>query len=101
MVSWNDAAVITYETSTGEERVRMQSGETYDGTPGTGVSCVVASTVALEEGGEVGGEGQGGMEGAGATGREVVIAGTEDRMVRIFDGNSGKENTLFVDESAC
>lgn len=93
VVSYDDAAVIIYDTVSGEEMVSMMSQETYDGTPETGVNSVVASTLNLESGIEAGREDE--ALTAGATGLKggvggVIISGHEDQFVRIFDANSGK-----------
>ncbi|KAF8544577.1 WD40-repeat-containing domain protein [Trichophaea hybrida] len=93
IVSYNDASVIIYDTASCEEVVSMASQETYDGTPATGVSSVVATTMSLESGAEAGKEED--VLVAGATGQRggiggVLITGHEDRYVRIFDANSGQ-----------
>jgi striatin 1/3/4 len=93
IVSYNDSNVIIFDTASGEEVVSMASQETYDGTPATGVSSVVATTMSLESGAEEGKEEE--VLVAGATGGAqggiggVVISGHEDQYVRIFDANSG------------
>jgi striatin 1/3/4 len=116
VVSYSDAAVVVFDTCSGEELVAMASHETYDPSKpfGTGVNAVVASTTGLPddtgggslggrgyEGGDVGsghgatgrrGSGQGlmgGMEGGGVL-EGIVISGHEDRFIRFFDANSGK-----------
>ena len=77
----------------------MASNETYDGTMGTSINTVVATSMGLEGAGPGLLESSRGLEpeevAAGATGsREgvegVVITGHEDRFVRFFDANSGK-----------
>ncbi|KAI9653858.1 MAG: hypothetical protein M1821_006889 [Bathelium mastoideum] len=102
VVGFVDSAVVVYDTRTGEEVVGMASGETYDGTPATGVNAVVATSVGWEggsmsldqgrgmvgedevvHGGATGRSGEGGVEG-------VVISGHEDRYIRFFDANSGQ-----------
>lgn len=93
IVSYNDAAVVIYNTATCEEIVSMSSHETYDGTPATGVNSVVASTISLDSGAESGREEE--VLVPGATGSKggvagMVITGHEDQYVRIFDANSGK-----------
>jgi len=93
VVSYDDAAIIIYDTASGEEIVSMMSQETYDGTPASGVNAIVASTVNLESGIEAGKEDEALM--AGATGLKggvggTIISGHEDRYVRIFDANSGE-----------
>lgn len=101
VVSYSDAAVLVYDTRTGEQLVSMASLETYDGTPGTGVNAVVATTIGLngslsfdsrrgiteEESvnavhGATGSSSSGGVEG-------VVISGHEDKYIRFYDANSG------------
>ena len=99
VASYNDASILIFDTRTGEEVVGMASLETYDGSPGTGVNSVVATTVGLansisldstqglsEDDGLVHGAtgSSGGVEG-------VVISGHEDRYIRFFDANSGKQ----------
>lgn len=104
VVSYSDAAIIVYDTRTGEEIGSMASLETYDGTPGTSVNSVVATTVGLEQNQhQTGHSGLGLNEedsGAGPTGggrqmagsgvEGVIISGHEDRFVRFFDANSGQ-----------
>lgn len=99
IVSYNDASVIIYDTASCEEVVSMASQETYDGTPATGVSSVVATTMSLESGAEPGKEED--ILVAGATGQAggvggVVISGHEDQYVRIFDANSGESRILLA-----
>lgn len=106
VVSYSDAAIIVYDTRTGEEIGSMASLETYDGTISTSVNAVVATTVGLDQGqlqsthvnlglneddsnsgaGPTGGGRQ--MAGSGVEG--TIISGHEDRFVRFFDANSGK-----------
>ncbi|KAK3356761.1 WD40-repeat-containing domain protein [Lasiosphaeria hispida] len=98
VVSYSDAAIIVYDTRTGEEIGTMASLETYDGTVSTSVNAVVATTVGLDqpqglnEEDSVGGGGPTGggraMAGSGVEG--VIISGHEDRFVRFFDANSGQ-----------
>ncbi|KAI0125015.1 WD40-repeat-containing domain protein [Xylariales sp. AK1849] len=102
IVSYSDAAIIIYDTRTGEEIGNMASLETYDGTLSTSVNAIVATTAGLEQnsgpglGDEDGSVAQGG--GAGPTGgggagsgiEGVIISGHEDRFVRFFDANSGQ-----------
>lgn len=110
MVSFADASILIFDTHSGERIVGMASGETFDGTPATGVNAVVVAgsgVGGLETGGHLGGASGdvGGEEGAdqqqemvhGATGSSagggvegVVISGHEDRFVRFFDANSGE-----------
>ncbi len=99
-VSYSDAAIIVYDTRTGEEVGAMASLETYDGTVATSVNAVVATTAGLEQqqlgdedlggGGSLGGPTGGGraMTGSGVEG--VIISGHEDQFIRFFDANSGK-----------
>lgn len=94
VVSFNDAAILIYDTRTGEEIIGMASGETYDGTPATGVNSVVATS----EGSTDSGRGSSDEEGMhGPTGSSlaggvegVIISGHEDRYIRFYDANSGK-----------
>ncbi|KAI9825273.1 MAG: hypothetical protein M1832_001307 [Thelocarpon impressellum] len=96
VVSYTDAAVLIFDTRTGEEVVGMASLETYDGTPATGVNSVVATTVGLEGSRPDPSRGVAEEEGMvhGATGSAgvdgVVISGHEDRYIRFFDANSGQ-----------
>ncbi|KAK9426746.1 putative Striatin N-terminal domain-containing protein [Seiridium unicorne] len=102
VVSYSDAAIIVYDTRTGEEIGTMASLETFDGTPATSVNAVVATTAGLEQssGPGLGDEeanatpasaGPTGGAGAAGSGIEgVIISGHEDRYVRFFDANSGQ-----------
>ncbi|KAI9827384.1 MAG: hypothetical protein M1826_006309 [Phylliscum demangeonii] len=115
VVSYNDAAVLIYDTRSGEEVVAMASQETSDGTPATGVNTVVATTSLTHDdsgnrdGGSGGGAGGGaggghalpdddsgafvhGPTGSSAVGGVdgVIISGHEDRYIRFFDANSGQ-----------
>ncbi|KAF7539970.1 hypothetical protein G7054_g1785 [Neopestalotiopsis clavispora] len=102
VVSYSDAAIIIYDTKTGEEIGTMASLETFDGTPGTSVNAVVATTAGLEQSSgpglgdedanaSSGGAGPtGGGLGAGSGIEGVIISGHEDRYVRFFDANSGQ-----------
>lgn len=98
VVSYSDAAVLVYDTRTGEGVAAMASQETYDGTISTGVNAIVATTNGLdgsltfdsgrglsEDEGVVGGAtgSSGGVEG-------TIISGHEDRFIRFYDANSGK-----------
>lgn len=98
-VAYSDAAVLVYDTRTGEEMAAMASLETYDGTPATGVNALVASTAGLETAltfdAARGLSEDDGLVVGGATGSEAGIEGTiitghEDRFIRFFDANSGK-----------
>lgn len=94
VVAYDDATILVFDTRSGDEVVSMQSSETYDGTPNTGINAVVAMSVEHDRG--MGASGGGDEDDIGApTGREggvegVVISGHEDRFVRFFDANSGK-----------
>lgn len=110
VVSYSDAAIIVYDTRTGEEIGSMASLETYDGTINTSVNAVVATTVGLEQSQQLshgglglndddsnaGGAGPtgGGRQMAGSGVEGTIISGHEDRFVRFFDANSGKFKTL-------
>ncbi|KAK4183804.1 Striatin Pro11 [Podospora australis] len=96
VVSYSDAAIIVYDTRTGEEIGNMLSLETYDGTERTSVNAVVATVVGLDQhqgasdeensSGPTGGGRA--MAGSGVEG--VVISGHEDCYIRLFDANSGQ-----------
>lgn len=102
-VSYSDASIVVYDTRLGEEIGTMASLETYDGTMATSVNAVVATTVGLEQpqmGEEDSGTGAGGptgggrgMAGSGVEG--VIISGHEDRFIRFFDANSGKQQAQW------
>lgn len=106
VVSYSDAAIIVYDTRTGEEIGTMASLETFDGTPATSVNAVVATIAGLEQSsghglgdedannatGGAGPTGGGGGAGSGIEG--VIISGHEDRYVRFFDANSGQFSRL-------
>lgn len=103
VVSYTDSSVLLFDTRTGEEVIGMASNETYDGTMGTSINTVVATSMGLEGAGPGLLEASRGLEpeevAAGATGsREgvegVVITGHEDRFVRFFDANSGTYSWL-------
>ncbi|KAF2404292.1 WD40 repeat-like protein [Trichodelitschia bisporula] len=100
VVSFNDSSILIFDTRTGEEMIGMASGETYNGTPATGVNTVVATSMGLEgamgvDGGRslseddnvvhaaTGSSASGGVEG-------VIISGHEDKYIRFFDANSGQ-----------
>jgi striatin 1/3/4 len=98
VVSYSDAAVIVYDTRTGEEVAAMASLETYDRTDATGVNSIVATTNGLdgslsfdsgralsEDDSVIGGAtgSSGGVEG-------IIISGHEDRFIRFYDAHSGK-----------
>ena len=101
IVSYSDAAIIVYDTRTGEQIGYMDSMETYDGSIKTSVNAVVATTVGLEQAhqhnnmseedsssGPTGGGRS--MAGSGVEGN--IISGHEDRFVRFFDANSGRSS---------
>ena len=98
VVSFADASVLIYGTRTGEEMVGMASLETYDGTPGTGVNAVAATTVGLEgtlsfDNGRSVSEDENVVHGATGSSSGVegmILSGHEDRYIRFFDANSGK-----------
>ncbi|RAL58709.1 hypothetical protein DID88_003066 [Monilinia fructigena] len=97
-VSYSDAAVLVYDTRTGEELPLWQVLETYDGTHSTGVNAIVATTTGLD--GSLSSDSNRGMsedENAvgGATGTSggvegIIISGHEDRFIRFYDANSGQ-----------
>jgi len=98
VVSYSDAAVLVYDTRTGEEMAAMASLETYNGTIETGVNAVVATTTGLD-GSLSFDSGRGLSEDDsivhGATGSSggiegIIISGHEDRYIRFYDANSGK-----------
>jgi striatin 1/3/4 len=101
VVSYSDAAILVYDTRTGEQIGNMDSLETYDQTIKTSVNAVVATTIGLdqanqnhsgnitEEDASPGATGGGrSMAGSGVEG--TIISGHEDRFIRFFDANSGK-----------
>ncbi|RQM08060.1 hypothetical protein DH86_00001390 [Scytalidium sp. 3C] len=98
VVSYSDAAVLVYDTRTGEEGASMASLETYDGTINTGVNSIVATTVGLDSSTFDSSRGLSEEEGvnvSGATGTSggiegTIISGHEDRFIRFFDANSGQ-----------
>lgn len=98
VVSFADASVLIYGTRAGEEMVGMASLETYDGTPGTGVNAVAATTAGLDgtlsfDAGRALSEEEAVVHGAtgSSTGVEgMVLSGHEDRYIRFFDANSGE-----------
>ncbi|KAK3298065.1 WD40-repeat-containing domain protein [Chaetomium fimeti] len=99
VVSYSDAAIIVYDTRSGEEIGTMASLETYDGTVSTSVNAVVATTAGLdhqphqglsEEDTAGGGPTGGGRAMAGSGVEGVIISGHEDCYVRFFDANSGQ-----------
>lgn len=98
VVSFADAFVLIYGTRTGEEMVGMASLETYDGTSGTGVNAVAATTAGLDgtlsfDAGRALSEEEAVVHGATGSSSGVegmVLSGHEDRYIRFFDANSGE-----------
>ncbi|KAL9041722.1 MAG: hypothetical protein Q9180_001090, partial [Flavoplaca navasiana] len=98
VVSFADASVLIYGTRTGEEIVGMASLETYDGSTGTGVNAVAASTVGLDgtlslDSGRGVPEDEAlvhGPTGSSSGVEGMVLSGHEDRYIRFFDANSGQ-----------
>jgi striatin 1/3/4 len=100
VVSFSDASILVYDTRTGEEVIGMASGETYDGTPATGINSVVATAVGMEgtmslDSGRGVSEEEGVMHtptGSSSAGgvEGTVISGHEDQIIRFYDANSGK-----------
>ena len=98
VVSYADASILVYNTRTAEEMISMASLETYDGTPGTGVNAVAATTAGLE--GNISFDsGRGvpedesmvhGPTGSSSGVEGMILSGHEDRYIRFFDANSGK-----------
>ena len=103
VVAYSDAAVLVYDTRTGEELAAMASLETYNNTVSTGVNAIVATTTGLD--GSLSfdsGRGLSEDEGVvgGATGRSggvegIIISGHEDRFIRFYDANSGEFKAHF------
>ncbi|KAI5860420.1 WD40 repeat-like protein [Durotheca rogersii] len=96
VVSYSDAAIVVFDTRTGEEIGSMASLETYDNTINTSVNAVVATTAGLDQGSGqgLGDEDTGGPTGGSGTAGSgiegVIISGHEDRFIRFFDANSGQ-----------
>lgn len=98
VVSFADASVLIYGTRTGEEMVGMASLETYDGSSGTGVNAVAATTVGLDgtlslDSGRGVSEDEAlvhGPTGSSSGVEGMVLSGHEDRYIRFFDANSGE-----------
>ena len=100
VVAYADAAVLVYDTRTGDQVASMASLETYNGEASTGVNAIVAPTSGLdgsltdssrgvhEDENVVGGAtgSQGGVEG-------IIISGHEDQFIRFYDANSGMFST--------
>ncbi|KAL2684651.1 pro11 protein [[Neocosmospora] mangrovei] len=101
VVAYSDAAILVYDTRTGEQIGHMDSLETYDQTNKTSVNAVVATTMGLdqasqhhtgnmgEEDANAGATG-GGRSNAGSGVEGTIISGHEDRFIRFFDANSGQ-----------
>lgn len=102
VVSYSDAAVLIYDTRTGEEMAAMASLETYDNTLGTAVNAVVATVTGLDNstsfdssrGLEDTDSATGGATGGGGGVEGTVISGHEDQYIRFYDANSGKTSDL-------
>ncbi|KAG9236154.1 putative Striatin pro11 [Amylocarpus encephaloides] len=98
VVSYSDAAVLVYDTRTGEEVAAMASLETYNGTDSSGVNAIAATTNGLDgtlsfDSGRALSEGDGVVGGAtGSSGgiEGTIISGHEDRYIRFYDANSGQ-----------
>ncbi|KAI1769783.1 WD40 repeat-like protein [Hypoxylon cercidicola] len=96
VVSYSDAAIIVFDTRTGEEIGSMASLETYDNTISTSVNAIVATTAGLDQSsgpglGDEDTSGPTGGSGTAGSGIEgVIISGHEDRFIRFFDANSGQ-----------
>jgi striatin 1/3/4 len=98
VVSYSDAAVLVFDTRSGEEVAAMASLETYNGTVATGVNAIVATTTGLD--GSLSFDSSRGLSEdenvvGGATGTSggvegIIISGHEDRYIRFYDANSGK-----------
>lgn len=98
VVSYSDAAVLIYDTRTGEEVAAMASLETYNNSISTGVNAIVATTNGLDgslsfDSGRGLSENEGVVSGATGTSggvEGIIISGHEDRYIRFYDANSGK-----------
>jgi striatin 1/3/4 len=109
VVSFADASILVYDTRTGEELIGMASNETYDGTPGTGITSVVATSQSIEGPSQDSGRGgaddesihgpTGSANGGGLEG--VIISGHEDQYIRFFDANSGKFLIVWLHKFVC
>ena len=109
VVAYSDAAILVYDTRTGEQIGHMDSLETYDQTNKTSVNAVVATTMGLDQAsqhhtGNMGEEDSsagatgGGRSNAGSGVEGTIISGHEDRFIRFFDANSGTLLTQHVQE---
>ena len=96
VVAFADAQCVVFDTRTAESVVGMQSQETWDQTPSTGINSVVVASSNNGDSGDGASKGEEEeMHGATGSGKDggvegVVITGHEDRYVRFFDANSGK-----------
>lgn len=109
VVAYSDAAILVYDTRTGEQIGHMDSLETYDQTNKTSVNAVVATTMGLdqasqhhagnlgEEDANAGATG-GGRSNAGSGVEGTIISGHEDRFIRFFDANSGTLHAQHVQQ---
>jgi striatin 1/3/4 len=110
IVSYSDAAIIVYDTRTGDRIGNMDSLETYDGTIKTSVNAVAATTLGLDQPSQHGssmgeeesstGATGGGRSMAGSGVEGTIISGHEDRFVRFFDANSGKSSLNITGDDA-
>lgn len=102
VVAYSDAAVMVYDTRTGEEVAAMASLETYNGTNSSAVNAIVATTTGLDgslsfDSGRALSEDEGVISGATGTSGGIegtIISGHEDRYIRFYDANSGKFSYL-------
>ncbi|KAG8526137.1 uncharacterized protein KY384_000130 [Bacidia gigantensis] len=93
VASFTDAAVLVYDTRTGEEIVGMASQESYTGTSASGVNAIAATTTMGMDSHERSEDksvppGPTGSSSNGAEG--TIISGHEDRYISFFDANSGQ-----------
>ena len=70
--AWDNSVVEEFDLETGQIVCRLQSAETYDGTPGTQINCIAKHPT-----------------------EPIVVTGHEDRHIRFFDKNSGLSLDLF------
>ena len=101
VVSYTDASVLVYDTRSAEEVIGMASLETYDETPATAVNAVAATTAGLERTDPNRSSSEDENRGHGATGSSsgvegMVLSGHEDRYIRFFDANSGKNLRMRI-----
>ncbi|KAI1001209.1 Striatin [Podosphaera aphanis] len=97
VAAYSDAAVLVYDTRTGEQVSVMDSLETYDKTIATGVNAVVASTLSLD--GSPNFDATRGLSededilrnsSTNSSVEGIIISGHEDRFIRFYDANSGQ-----------